>query len=194
MDNFRTRNFLVLWTSLVPNYSFCLSRRTFFSSPCLFHLRCCKLLCKQNILTFYDCYSLRFLRCLLVFFCSQNYRHSKLHIDTLPLYANCIFRSSQRRCSVTNFAMFLEISQNSSENTCARVSFLIKLQVSAQMFSCECCEISINTFFKEHLNQYLHTARNSTAFQCLDFNVAKWSSRLVNETLVGNVCKLLANL
>ena len=102
--------------------------------------------------------------------------------------------------------VFLEISQNSSENTCARVSFLIKLQASEQIFYCECCEISKNTFFKEQLratasiflssiyNQYLHTARNSTAFQCLDFNVAKWSSSVVNETLVGNVCKLLPNL
>ena len=56
--------------------------------------------------------------------------------------------------------VFLEISQHSQENTCARVSFLIKLQASgnllkketlAQVFSCEICEISINTFFTEHL-------------------------------------------
>ena len=57
--------------------------------------------------------------------------------------------------------VFLEISQNSQENTCARVSFLIKLQGSglqlfkketlAQVFSCEFCEISKNTFFKKHL-------------------------------------------
>ena len=46
-----------------------------------------------------------------------------------------------RRCSVKK--VFLQISQNSQENTCARVSFLIKLQV----FSCEFCEISKNTFF-----------------------------------------------
>ena len=55
--------------------------------------------------------------------------------------------------------MFLEILQNSRENTCARV-FLIKLQVlacnlikketQAQVFSCEFCEISKNTFFTEH--------------------------------------------
>ena len=72
--------------------------------------------------------------------------------------------------------MFLEILQNSQENTCARVSFLIKLQASkltiktpewrfgvfivnygicnfikkealAQVFLCEFCEISKNTFF-----------------------------------------------
>ena len=55
--------------------------------------------------------------------------------------------------------VFLEISQNSKENTCATVSFLIKLQACnfikkdtlAQVFSCEFCEISQNTFFTEHL-------------------------------------------
>ena len=48
-----------------------------------------------------------------------------------------------QRCSVKN--AFLEISQNSLKNTCARVSFLIKFL--AQMFSCEFCKISKNTFF-----------------------------------------------
>ena len=44
--------------------------------------------------------------------------------------------------------MFLEISQNSQENTGARVSFLIKLfkKTLAQVFFCEFCEISRNTF------------------------------------------------
>ena len=60
-----------------------------------------------------------------------------------------------QRCSVKK--VFLEISQNSLENTCARDSFLIKLQAEAcnfikkeslaQVFSCEFCEISKNTFF-----------------------------------------------
>ena len=45
----------------------------------------------------------------------------------------------------------LEISQNSQQNTCVRVSFLIKLQALAQLFCCEFCEISNNTFLKEHL-------------------------------------------
>ena len=59
-----------------------------------------------------------------------------------------------RKCSVKN--MFLEISQNSQKNTCAKVSFLIKLQPQtcnfikkealAELFSCEFCEISMNTF------------------------------------------------
>ena len=56
--------------------------------------------------------------------------------------------------------VFLKNSQNSQENTCARVSCLIKLQASgnflkketlAQVFSCEFCDISKNTFFAEHL-------------------------------------------
>ena len=56
---------------------------------------------------------------------------------------------------------FLEISQNSQGNTCIRVSFLIKLQLKAfnfikketlaQVFSCEFCEISKNTFLTEHV-------------------------------------------
>ena len=50
--------------------------------------------------------------------------------------------------------VFSEISQNSEENTSARVSFLIffiKKVTLAQVFSCEFCEISKNTFFTEHL-------------------------------------------
>ena len=52
--------------------------------------------------------------------------------------------------------MFLEISENSQENTCARVYFynrvaglrpdFIKKETLAQVFSCEICEISKNTF------------------------------------------------
>ena len=57
-------------------------------------------------------------------------------------------------CSVKK--AFLEIFQNSPENTCAKVSLLIKLQAEAcnfikketltQVFSCEFCKISENTF------------------------------------------------
>ena len=64
------------------------------------------------------------------------------------------FRSSHRRCSIKK--VLLEITQNSQENTCAKVSFLIKFQASgsnfikkdtlAQVFSCEICKISKNTF------------------------------------------------
>ena len=65
-----------------------------------------------------------------------------------------------QKCSVKK--VFLKIFQNSKESTCARVSFLTKLQASAlylqlikketlvQVFYCEFCEISKNTFFTEH--------------------------------------------
>ena len=66
-------------------------------------------------------------------------------------------------CSVKK--LFLEISQNSQENTCAIDSFLIKLQASAQqfikkeslaqLFFCEFCETSKNTFFTEQLRWLL---------------------------------------
>ena len=55
--------------------------------------------------------------------------------------------------------MFLEISQNSQENICARDSFfkkvagLIKKETPEQMFFCELCEISKNTFFTKHLRK-----------------------------------------
>ena len=71
-----------------------------------------------------------------------------------------IHRSSHQRYSVRK-GVLIEISQNSPENTWARVSFLIKLQAEAcnfikketlaLLFSCEFCEISKNTYFKEHL-------------------------------------------
>ena len=61
--------------------------------------------------------------------------------------------------------MFLEILQNSQENACVIVLFSIKLyawglpeacnfikkETLAQVFSCEFCKISENTFFTEHL-------------------------------------------
>ena len=54
--------------------------------------------------------------------------------------------------------MFLEISQNSQEDICVRDSFFntvacnfIKKEYLVQLYSCEFCEISKNTFFTEHL-------------------------------------------
>ena len=57
--------------------------------------------------------------------------------------------------------LFLEISKNSQENTCAKVFFKINFQSSVcnfirketkvQVFSCEFCKISKNTFFTEPL-------------------------------------------
>ena len=56
-----------------------------------------------------------------------------------------------QRCSIKK--LFLEISENSRENTFARVSFLIELifnffkkEFLTQVFSCELCESSKNTF------------------------------------------------
>ena len=51
-----------------------------------------------------------------------------------------------QRCFVKE--IFLEISQNSQENNFAKVSFFNKVKETlAQVFSCEFCEISKNTFF-----------------------------------------------
>ena len=66
-------------------------------------------------------------------------------------------RRGRQRCSIQKGV--LKISQNSQENTCARVFFKIKLQAwglikketLAQVFSCEFCEISKNTFFTDRL-------------------------------------------
>ena len=67
------------------------------------------------------------------------------------------------RCSIKK--VFLKISQNSQKNICVRASFLITLQVEAfnfikketleQVFSCEFCKISKNTFLTEHLKWLL---------------------------------------
>ena len=56
--------------------------------------------------------------------------------------------------------VFLDLSQKSQKKACARVSFLIKSQSQAwnffkketlgQVFSCEFCEISKNTYFTEN--------------------------------------------
>ena len=65
-----------------------------------------------------------------------------------------------QRCTLEK--AFLEISQNSQENTCARVSFFNKVaglglqfyfkkETLAQVFSCEFCKISKNTFLTEHV-------------------------------------------
>ena len=57
-------------------------------------------------------------------------------------FISVLLEAVAQRCSVKK--VFLEISQNSQENTCARVSFLINCR--PEVFSCEFCEISKNTF------------------------------------------------
>ena len=78
------------------------------------------------------------------------------------------FRSNHLRCYVEK--VFLEISQNSQENTSARDSFLIKLQAYfiekeslAQVFSCEFCEIFMNTFYQNTSGQLLLLFPHKTA-------------------------------
>ena len=71
----------------------------------------------------------------------------KWKMDGLKWMTQSIDRSSYLRCSVKK--VFLEISQNSQENTCARASTcnFVKIVTLAQVFSCEFCNISKNTFF-----------------------------------------------
>ena len=42
--------------------------------------------------------------------------------------------------------VFLEILENSQENTCARVTILYEIETLGQVYSCEFCKISKNTF------------------------------------------------
>ena len=85
--------------------------------------------------------------------------------------------------------MFLEILQDSQENTCARASILINLQRPAtlwkwrlvQVFSCEFCEISKNTFFNikptvsaSEFRKLCHFYKIFT--KKLDFNIRNWAS------------------
>ena len=59
--------------------------------------------------------------------------------------------------------VLLEISRNSRENTCARVSFfqLIEKDTLAQVFYCELCEISKDTFF--HRTRSVAASETTTA-------------------------------
>ena len=68
--------------------------------------------------------------------------------------------------------VFKEISQNSQENTCARVCFFfIKKETLAEVFSCEFCEISENTFpYRTPL--VAASANNNTSFH-LDYLLEK---------------------
>ena len=72
--------------------------------------------------------------------------HMKLLFSFFVINAEAVAKT----CSVKK--VFLEISQKWQENTCVRVSILIKLQAykvvfyKLQVFSCDSCEISKNTF------------------------------------------------
>ena len=62
----------------------------------------------------------------------------------LENFFNDFLIRTDKFCSVKK--VFLEMLQNSPENICARVS-LLKKQALAQVFSCEFCKISKNTFY-----------------------------------------------
>ena len=69
---------------------------------------------------------------------------SKISLKFAKVYPQKLFiEVVARKCSVKK--LFLEISQNWQENTCARVSACIFITL-AQVFPCEFCEISKNTF------------------------------------------------
>ena len=75
-------------------------------------------------------------------------------------------QSVVQRCFVKK--KFLELSQNSQESACARVFFNKVAGVKpAQVFSCEFCEISKNTFFIENLRwQLLKTKQTLHCRNC----------------------------
>ena len=67
------------------------------------------------------------------------------------LTSSHMVKSKSSRREVFRKKVFLKISQNSQENASARVSLLIKCnfikkESLVQVFSCEFCEISENTF------------------------------------------------
>ena len=66
-----------------------------------------------------------------------------IKMERASKFASKKFRSS--RPEVFCKKLPLEISQNSQENTCGRVSFLRDSGI--QVFSCEFCDISKNTFY-----------------------------------------------
>ena len=69
---------------------------------------------------------------------------------TITFRISFVLYSEAANRGVLSKKVFLEISQNSQENTCAACNF-IKKEALAQVFSCESCEISKNTFLTEHL-------------------------------------------
>ena len=89
-------------------------------------------------------YKVTYFRCLLLQICA-------ISLNLLERHQT---EAVAQECSVKQ--VLSEILQNSQENTCVKVSFLIKLQAQAcyfilketlaQVFSCEFCEISKNTF------------------------------------------------
>ena len=81
--------------------------------------------------------------------------YKKTYLDPSSRF---ILRSSDRRCSVKigvlrNFTKFTgkHLYQSLCFNKFVEAYNFIKKETLAQVFSCEFCEISKNTFFTEHL-------------------------------------------
>ena len=76
---------------------------------------------------------------------------------------SCLKKAVVQRCSVKK--MYVEISQNSQKNTCARVWAeaynFIKKEALTQVFSCEFCGTSKNTFLYKTLLMAASVFRNS---------------------------------
>ena len=98
----------------------------------------------------------------------------------MPRLPGCLFKFIQKQppqksywCKKTD-EVFLEISHNiHKESICVRVSFLrfTKKETLAQLFSCEFCKISKNTFFTEQLWTTASLSIKHAHFQrgCFDF-------------------------
>ena len=128
--------------------------------------------CKWLSISFPMCCSIKLMIISITYTCVESYPLSYSCKQLIKILA-CLWKLGS--CFVLKYGIksqkqlpevfckkgvLIEISQNSPENTCARASFLIKLQTKAynfikketlaQVFSCKFCEISKNTFFKEH--------------------------------------------
>ena len=84
------------------------------------------------------------------------------------------YRSSHRRCSVgkgvlRNFTKFTgkHLCQSLYFNKVAGACNFIKIEALAQVFSCEFCEISKNTFFTEHIWATASGANKITSVLCV---------------------------
>ena len=90
--------------------------------------------------------------------------------------------------------MFLKISQNSQENTCARISVLIKsnfvkIEILAQVFPCEFCEISKNTFLQNTSGRLLLLIWKRFSFILSFLDQWRWLMDQVFNSLSANPTK-----
>ena len=91
-----------------------------------------------------------------------------------------------QRCSMKN--VFFEISQNPRKNNSSSATCnFIKKEILAQVFSCEFCEISKNTFFIEHLWWLLlHGVSKCNIVDTLK-NFARFTVKQLCQSIIFNV-------